>query len=481
MGEHPWLRQIPSIETLIIAGADDTELNLLPRPLLADVLREAAATLRANLMAGGASAPFSDVPGNLDAEAIRQNMAAEILTRARMKAATLLRPFYRRAINATGIILHTGLGRAPLPELAIRQITDQLRGYSVLQQSVETGERSRRDMGVERLLRQLTGAEAATVVNNNAAATMITLQAIASGREVIVSRGQLIEIGGSFRLPDVMAASGARLVEVGTTNKTHPRDYERAITPATAAIMRVHPSNYRIAGFSKSVTTAELVAIAKPHGIPVIDDLGAGALMDLSRFGFEKEPTIQESLEAGADVVLSSADKLIGGPQGGIIMGRADLVAAVRKCPLARIVRVDKLTLAALEATLRAFLDPENAWRQVPTLRMLRRPIEEIAADADRLRRQLLEGAPIAANVTIEDGVSFMGGGSLPEQQLPTKLVAVDVGVTGAQEFAGRLRSGTPAVFARIHDGRIIIDPRTLLPGEAAEVAVALRAALARA
>ncbi|HPA17897.1 MAG TPA: L-seryl-tRNA(Sec) selenium transferase [Verrucomicrobiae bacterium] len=473
--EHPWLRRIPSIEALLLEGTQDAELGSLPRPLLTDILRETAAELRAALAAGGeGNSPGADADG----EAVRHQLTLDLLARARHKAGALVRPFYRRAINATGIILHTGLGRAPLPAAALRQIAGELRGYSVLQQSVETGERSRRDAGVERLLQRLTGAEAATVVNNNAAATMIALQALASGKEVIVSRGQLIEIGGSFRLPDVMAASGARLVEVGTTNKTHLRDYERAITPATGAIMRVHPSNYRIHGFAKSVATEELVALARPRGIPVIDDLGAGALIDLSRFGFEKEPTIQESLRAGADLVLSSADKLIGGPQGGIILGRADLIGLIRKSPLARIVRVDKLTLAALEATLRSFLDTETAWRDVPTLRLLRRPLEEIAAAAESLGRELLGDHPIAAEVTIEEGVSFMGGGSLPEQQLPTRLVAIRPVPVAATEFAARLRRGTPAVFARIHDDRVLLDPRTLLEGEAEEVAAAIRAAL---
>lgn len=478
--EHPWLRRIPSIEALLLEGTQDAELGSLPRPLLADILRETAAELRAALAAGGeGNSPGAGTQTDADGEAVRHQLTLDLLARARHKAGALVRPFYRRAINATGIILHTGLGRAPLPAAALRQIAGELRGYSVLQQSVETGERSRRDAGVERLLKRLTGAEAATVVNNNAAATMIALQALASGKEVIVSRGQLIEIGGSFRLPDVMAASGARLVEVGTTNKTHLRDYERAITPATGAIMRVHPSNYRIHGFAKSVSTEELVTLARPRGIPVIDDLGAGALIDLSRFGFEKEPTIQESLRAGADLVLSSADKLIGGPQGGVILGRADLIGLIRKSPLARIVRVDKLTLAALEATLRSFLDTETAWRDVPTLRLLRRPLEEIAAAAESLCRELLGDHPIAAEVTIEEGASFMGGGSLPDQQLPTRLVAIRPASVAATEFAARLRRGTPAVFARIHDDRVLIDPRTLLEGEAEEVAAAIRAALA--
>ena len=477
--EHPWLRWIPSIESLLTESRPLPELDAVPRPARADLLREAASELRESLRAGDLPRDLRALsPETTDAGALRQGLTEDVLRRATSKARALSRPFYRRAINATGVILHTGLGRAPLPGAALRQVSEELRGYSILQQSVETGQRSRRDAGVEVLLCRLTGAGAATVVNNNAAATMIALQALAAGREVIVSRGQLIEIGGSFRLPDVMAASGARLIEVGTTNKTHARDYEGAITDRTAAIMRVHPSNYRIHGFTKSVPTAELAAIAGPRGIPLIDDIGAGALVDLSRFGFEKEPTIQESLRDGADLVLSSADKLIGGPQGGIILGRADLVASIRKSPLARIVRVDKLTLAALDATLRLFLDADNAWEAIPTLRMLRRPIADVAAEAEALCRNLRASIARPAEITLEEGCSFLGGGSLPEQELPTRLVAIRIEPPGATELASRLRRGSPAIFARIHDDRLLIDPRTLLSGEGDEVVAAVLAAL---
>ena len=282
----------------------------------------------------------------------RRPLRQTILADARQRVQSAVGPHYRKVINATGIILHTALGRAVLPAKALRQIEAELSGYSLLQADIATGERSKRDGRIEELLQQLTGAEAATVVNNNAAATSIVLNTVARGREVIVSRGQLVEIGGSFRLPDVMAASGAKLVEVGTTNKTHARDYEKAITPNTAAILRVHPSNYKISGFTAEVPLAELVRIGHAHGLVVIDDVGAGPLVDFSRFGFDKEPTLQESVQAGADLITASADKLIGASQGGIILGRADLIQAIRKNPLARIVRVGKLTLAALEATL---------------------------------------------------------------------------------------------------------------------------------
>ena len=388
-----------------------------------------------------------------------------ILADARSRADSAIRPHYRKVINATGIILHTALGRAVLPAAALGQIEAELSGYSLVQADILTGQRSRRDGRIEWLLQQLTGAEAATVVNNNAAATAIVLNTVARGKEVIVSRGQLVEIGGSFRLPDVMAASGVKLVEVGTTNKTHARDYEKAITPDTAAILRVHPSNYKISGFTAEVPLTELVQIAHAHGIVAIDDVGAGPLLDFSRFGFDKEPTLRESVEAGADVITASADKLIGASQGGIILGRADLVQGIRKNPLARIVRVGKLTLAVLEATLTLFLDEARALREVPTLRMLCRGLAEIAAQADRIAKAISERTTGAA-VGTADGFSQMGSGSLPTQNLATRLVTIVPDGLEPGELARRLRGRTPAVFARVHNGQLLVDPRTLLEGE---------------
>jgi L-seryl-tRNA(Ser) seleniumtransferase len=376
-----------------------------------------------------------------------------------------MQPHYRRVINATGIILHTGLGRAVLPAQALRQIQNELSGYSLLQSDTETGKRSKRDECIEQLLQQLTGAEAATVVNNNAAATSIVLNTVANGKEVIVSRGQLVEIGGSFRLPDVMAFSGATLVEVGATNKTHPRDYVDAITEETAAILRVHPSNYKIQGFSSEVPLDELVEIAHAHELIMIDDVGAGALIDFSQFGFEREPTLTESISKGADIVTSSADKLIGASQGGIILGRAKLISAIRKNQFARIVRVGKLTLAALEATLKLFLDESIALSEVPTLQMLRRDTSEIAKQAKRLVLQLSKGTS-GAEVTSISGFSQMGSGSLPGQNLATTLVALRPEKISADSLAKQLRQhGTP-IFARIQNDQVLIDPRTLLAGD---------------
>ena len=365
----------------------------------------------------------------------------------RIKAA--LGPHYRKAINATGIILHTGLGRAVLPAAALRQIATELSGFSVLQVDLAGGQRSRRDGRIEDLFSLLTGAEAATVVNNNAAATVVALNTVAAGKEVIVSRGQLVEIGGSFRLPEVMAAAGAKLVEVGTTNKTHLRDYERAISERSAAILRVHPSNYKIVGFTVEVPLEDLVRLGRARGLAVIDDVGAGPLIDFSQFGFQKEPMLAESVAAGADLVTCSADKLIGGPQAGILLGKKHWIEAIRKNPLARIVRLDKVGLAALEATLVLFLDHGRALREVPTLRMLCRDLVDLQAQAERMAAAVRAAVP-AAKAAVIEGFSQMGSGSLPGQDLPTRLMAVQAENLPEGEIARRLRQYDPPVFARV-------------------------------
>jgi len=459
------LRKLPAVDALLQDPAVARLADNVPRRVLVDGVRQAIEALRDELAAGPAGAEAAPQ----DEAAIR----AVLVDRVRRAVAEAARPYYRKVINATGIILHTGLGRAVLPKLALRRFQDELGGYSLLQTDVESGRRSRRDEPIERLLQRLTGAEAATVVNNNAAATMIVLNTIGQGREVIVSRGQLVEIGGSFRLPDVMQKSGVRLVEVGTTNKTHPRDYETAITEATAAIMRVHPSNYKITGFTAEVPLATLVEIAHRHNLPLIDDVGAGALVDFSQFGFEPEPTLPESIRAGADIVTSSGDKLIGATQAGIIVGRKDLVEAVRRNPLARIVRVDKLTLSALEATLGLFLDEQAALAEVPTLAMIRRGLAEIGQQAKRIAEAVARAVPGAA-VTVVDGLSQVGSGSLPSQDLPTRLVAIDPGSISPDEFARRLRRGQPPVFARIQNDQVLFDPRTVLEGEEAALVAAI-------
>ncbi len=447
------LRKLPPVDGLLRDPDLDSFIAEVGRQVVADSIRRAIDEARELLISQTAS--------EMDESTIRQKIIAD--TKRRVKA--VMRPYYRRVINATGIILHTGLGRAVLPSQALRQIQDELSGYSLLQADTETGKRSKRDQRIEQLLRQLTGAEAATVVNNNAAATSIVLNTVANGKEVIVSRGQLVEIGGSFRLPDVMAFSGAKLVEVGATNKTHPRDYVNAITENTAAILRVHPSNYKIQGFSSEVALDELVEIAHSHELIMIDDVGAGALIDFSQFGFEPEPTLTESISQGADIVTASADKLIGASQGGIILGKAELIEGVRKNQFARIVRVGKLTLVTLEATLKLFLDESMALSQVPTLKMLRHDASEITKKAERLASQL--GKSISdSTITTIPGFSQMGSGSLPTQNLATTLVAIRPEKISAELLANQLRRYSTGIFTRIQNDQVLIDPRTLLGGD---------------
>ncbi len=447
------LRALPSVECVLQQTETEKGAAEIPRRILVECVRAAVEEARKRVLA--------EETDGLTGESLRQAIAADV--RQRLDAAS--GPHYRKVVNATGIVLHTALGRAVLPARAVRQIQDELSGYSLVQVDLQSGTRSKRDERIEWLLRRLTGAEAATVVNNNAAATAIVLNTVAKGKEVVVSRGQLVEIGGSFRLPEVMAAAGAKLVEVGSTNKTHLRDYERAITENTAAILRVHPSNYKIVGFTAEAPLEDLVQLARAKGLTMIDDVGAGPLVDFSRFGFDKEPTLPESVATGADLITSSADKLIGGSQGGIILGKASWIQAIRKNPLARIVRVGKLTLAALEATLSLFLDETRALREVPTLRMLCRPLGELAEQADRIAQAIAAQSP-GISVNVIEGSSQMGSGSLPGQDLPTRLVAVECAAVEAGELAQRLRCHRPPVFVRVHKGRVLIDPRTLLDDE---------------
>ena len=456
------LRRLPSVDALLKDPDLEGYVAETGRKVVVDSIRRTIDDVRKLLM--------SQTSIELDEEAIRQQIVAGV----KQHLTAFTRPYFRKVVNATGIILHTALGRAVLSARAIYQIQDELSGYSLLQADIETGKRSQRDEYIEKLFQQLTGAEAATVVNNNAAATSIVLNTVASGREVIVSRGQLVEIGGSFRLPDVMAFSGAKLVEVGATNKTHPRDYVNAVTENTAAILRVHPSNYKIQGFSSEVSLEELVEIAHEHNLTMIDDVGAGALIDFSRFGFEPEPTLMESIAKGADVVTSSADKLIGASQGGIILGKAGLINAIRKNQFARIVRVGKLTLAALEATLKLFLDETIALSEVPTLRMLRRDASAMSQQAKRMASQL-DKSIAGVEVTTVPGFSQMGSGSLPMQNLATTLVVLRSEKIGAESLAKQLRRHDTPIFARIQNEQVLIDPRTLLDGDDEIIIEALR------
>ena len=385
----------------------------------------------------------------------------------------LTRPVGREAINATGIILHTGLGRAPLCDDALTAIAD-FGGYSILQTSIDTGERSLREEKIEGMLRDLTGCEAATVVNNNAAATFIILNELAFGREVVISRGQLVEIGGAFRLPDVMARSGCILREVGTTNRTYLRDYRDAIGDDTGAVMRAHTSNYRIRGFSSMPSVEELVPMAREFGLPVIDDTGSGALVPLAPFGLPDEPLIPHSIASGATVVCCSGDKLMSGPQAGIICGTRDVIARIRRNPFARTFRVDKMALAGLEATLVHFINGTHT-EALPLYRMLSTPVDELEE-----RARALMGAIDAPGVErdVVDDESFIGSGSSPDEGLPSKAVRLSGQGLRPSRVCALLRRGLPSVFARAHDDGVILAVRTVPAGKIDALAVAMSAAL---
>jgi L-seryl-tRNA(Ser) seleniumtransferase len=422
------LRDLPSVDELARA-ADD--------PLAVDAARSVLARAREEIRAGAE-------PGDLT-----ERLQAEL--------GAARRPTLRRVLNATGVIVHTNLGRAPLPAAALEHALESGRGYSNLEYDLADGTRGSRQDHVAAVLRKLTGAEGALVVNNNAAAMLLALAALAEGREVLVSRGELIEIGDGFRIPDVLKRSGARLVEVGTTNRTRAADYEDAANEQTALLLRVHQSNFRVVGFTEQAQVKELAAVAHRHDVPLLDDLGSGALVDIS-----DEPTARSSLEAGADLVCFSGDKLLGGPQAGIIVGRGDLVERLRRHPLHRALRIDKLSLAALEGTLLLYLEPGRALREVPVLRMLNENIAAVRARAERLARQL--------GAEVEETVGKMGGGALPLADLPSFACAVE------ESLAAPLRDHTPAVVGRVRDGRLLLDCRTLDDAEADEVAAAVRA-----
>lgn len=395
-------------------------------------------------------------------------LAGEVLLR---EASPHLRP----VVNATGVVVHTNLGRAPLCREALEEIFSVARGYSNLEYRLAEGRRGSRYEHVAGLLRELTGAEEALVVNNNAAAVLITLNTLARGREVIVSRGELVEIGGSFRMPAVMAWAGCVLREVGTTNRTHLRDYEEAINDNTALLMKVHKSNYAIVGFTREVSGAELVALGRRYGIPVVEDLGSGCLVDFSRYGLRREPTVQEIVRTGVDVVTFSGDKLLGAPQAGIIVGRRELVERIRQNPLNRALRIDKLTLAGLEATLRLYLDEKLAVERIPVLRMILKPAEEVRREARRLKRLLDRIGLPGFSFKVVPTVCRTGGGALPVADLPSYAVAVEARDLSAEELHEHLRTGSPPVVGRVEEGRFLLEVRTVFPEEFPLVVEAFR------
>ncbi len=441
------LRQLPSVERLLQGLDADGALAAYPRSLVVTCVRATIEQARTGLREGRISPATITVPG----------LIAEVRTMLARRAA----PSLGSAVNATGIIIHTNLGRAPLCDAA-RDAVAAASGYAVLEVDPATGDRGSRQRHVQALLCELTGAEAACAVNNNAAAVLLSLAALARGREVIISRGELIEIGGSFRIPEIMAASGALLVEVGTTNKTYLRDYEAALTPQTALLVKVHRSNFAMRGFVHEVSTHDLAALGRRAGVPVLFDMGSGALVDLAARGLPPEPTAQDAIAAGADAVTFSGDKLLGGPQAGLIIGREAVLHRIRSHPMARAVRIDKLDLAALEATLRVYRDPDRAWASIPVLRMLSADgaaLERAAADLRDKLRAILEGA---ATVEVRPTIAEAGGGALPGVELPSWGVAVQSDAAPPEVWERALRRHEPPVFCRIAENRLILDLRTL-------------------
>jgi L-seryl-tRNA(Ser) seleniumtransferase len=445
------LRQLPSVDRLLQGLDADGALVGYPRSLVVACVREAIERTRAGLREGRIRAATVSVEG----------LIAEARALLAQRAAPTLMP----AINATGIIIHTNLGRAPLCEEAVEAVAAAA-GYAVLEVDPVTGDRGSRQRHVDALLRELTGADAACAVNNNAAAVLVSLAALARGREVVVSRGELIEIGGSFRIPEIMAASACRLVEVGTTNKTYLRDYEAALTTETALLVKVHRSNFAMRGFVHEVAVRDLATLGRRAGVPVLFDMGSGALVDLAARGLPQEPTASDAIAQGADVVTFSGDKLLGGPQAGLIIGREAAVQRIRSHPMARAVRIDKLNLAALEATLRVYRDPDRAWDAIPVLRMLSADpaaLEQSARDlAGRLRATLGE----AASVDVRPTIAEAGGGALPGVDLPSWAVVVQPAGAPPDAWDHALRQRRPPVFCRIAEDRLVFDLRTVSPGD---------------
>ncbi len=452
---HKLARDLPAVEAVLTLPEAAELIAAHGRdPALASI-RAVLDELRAAILKG-----VSPAPGGCAAAAILERAAGD-LERAR-------RPRLDRAVNATGIILHTGLGRAPLPAAA-RAALDRVTGYCNLQHNLQTGRRDRREECVRELVRELTGAEDALVVNNNAGATFLLLAALAAGREVVVSRGELIEIGGSFRLPEIMQASGAVLREIGTTNKTHLKDYENAVGPRTALLLKAHKSNYKIVGFSKEVGIAEIARVGKRQRVPAADDLGCGALIGLERFGLDHEMTVRESLAAGAALALFSTDKLIGGPQGGMIAGRAKLIEKIRAHPLYRVLRVGKLTLATLEATLRLFKAPDLLARTHPLYALIAKTPAEMQAQAEELKAALALQRP-DWELAVSEEISYLGGGSLPEAGMPSFAVRIRAPDLRADQLARQFRLAAVPVIARVAEGRVVLDLRAVLPGDVPDI-----------
>jgi L-seryl-tRNA(Ser) seleniumtransferase len=460
----PDLSILPSVDRVLSEARVVALTERCDRTMLADFVRQAIAAVRQAVLAGAPPAAGADLLDTIVAD-------------VHERLAQALTPRLMPVINATGIVLHTNLGRAPLAPAAVQQITDTASRYSNLEVDLPSGQRGHRHLLLEALLCQLTGAEAAAVANNNAAAVLLSLNALGMDREIVVSRGQLVEIGGSFRLPDMMQRSGATMVEVGTTNRTHLADYENAMSDRTGLLLSVHPSNYRVLGFTAEVPLTELVALGRKHGVPVVHDVGAGALLDLQPWGLPAEPLVADSVSAGADVVTFSGDKVLGGPQAGLIVGRQQAIETIRSNPWMRALRCDKLTYAALEATLRLYLDPGSLAEHLPVLGMMTATPAMLRDRADGLLHEL-DGLRVRGwQIEVIDSIAQAGSGSLPLEEIPS--VALRIGPTGLSsgELAARLRQGQPAVVGYVRDDRLHLDLRTIAAAETQDLVTALQRA----
>ncbi|MFA6011463.1 MAG: L-seryl-tRNA(Sec) selenium transferase [Desulfobacteraceae bacterium] len=448
------LKKLPGVDRMLALMVENKDMESVPRSVITESIRQTIDHLR--------TAVLKNQPGisqdDFEEPAMTQRIMEEIKRR--------MSPRLRRTINATGVVIHTNLGRSLLADDAIANVQLISGRYSNLEFNLETGKRGLRYSAVEELLCGLCGSEAAMVVNNNAAAVLLCLDTMARGREVIVSRGELVEIGGSFRIPEVMEKSGCTLKEVGTTNRTHSRDYDNAVNSETGLLLKVHTSNYSIVGFTASVSLTDMVALGKKHGIPVMEDLGSGTLVDFSKYGLAKEPTVQESVAAGCDIVSFSGDKLLGGPQAGIIVGKKDWIERIRKNPLTRALRIDKMTLSALESTLRIYRDEQTAVRDIPTLRMITMTKEQTAELARILSEKIGEIGDSRIETCFLDLFSKAGGGSLPLLELPSTCLGLKIQGLSANALEQKLRGGTPHVIVRIENDTVILDPRTIQSDE---------------
>ncbi len=462
------LKQLPSIDEILKDNRTKEWLREYPRVLVLEAIRTAVDQRRQAILqaAGKASGKVAVT-------------LSDIVERTGIILRELAHPSLRPVINATGVVVHTNLGRSLLSEKALHRIVEISRSYSNLEYDISAGERGKRYVHIEGSLRRLTGVEAALAVNNNAAAVLLCLNTLARGKEVVVSRGELVEIGGSFRVPDVMERSGAVLREVGTTNKTHLKDYEKAINENTGLLLKVHASNYKIVGFTKEVSSGELVTLGQKYKLPVMWDLGSGSFIDLSAYGAGSEPTVQQAVDAGVDVLTFSGDKLLGGPQAGLILGRKTYLDPIRSNPLARALRIDKLTLAALDATLSQYLDKEKAVREIPTLWMLTQPLGEIERKAEILADGIRKIGDTGLVVSIQDDLSQSGGGALPTGHFPTRTVCIRHKLMSANRIESILRLDKPHIITRIKEGMVVFDPRTLNDEEIGKIIEAVKKALA--